>query len=68
MSMQEVKEAISSFSPNELEELGRWLEMQKEMRANRWDEQIERDIEAGKLNDLAAGVRADIAAGRTRPL
>ncbi|GDY21120.1 hypothetical protein LBMAG56_24660 [Verrucomicrobiota bacterium] len=33
-----------------------------------WDRQIESDLEAGRLDGLLVEARADIAAGRTRPL
>lgn len=33
-----------------------------------WDRQIESDLKAGQLDGLLAEARADIAAGRTRPL
>ena len=33
-----------------------------------WDNQIEEDIKAGRLNDLIAQAEADIAAGRVKPL
>ena len=38
-----------------------WEEMQ-------WDQQIEADIEAGKLDYLIDEVEQDIAAGKARPL
>ena len=33
-----------------------------------WDEQVESDLKAGRLDGLLAEARADIAAGRTRSL
>lgn len=33
-----------------------------------WDAQIESDYRAGRLDSLIAGVREDIAAGRTKPM
>ena len=33
-----------------------------------WDRQIEADVKAGRLDHLIAQARADIAAGRTKPL
>jgi len=36
--------------------------------AQRWDEQIEADIQADKLDALADAVLADFAAGRCAPL
>jgi len=68
MSVQEVKEAILTLSREEIAELEAWLAIQEEREAQQWDAQIERDIHAGKLDDLASQVRADIAGGRTFPL
>jgi hypothetical protein len=33
----------------------------------RWDSQLEKDVEAGKLDRLADEALADLDAGRTRP-
>ncbi len=68
MTVQEVKDAILGLSREEMAELEAWLGVQEEEASRKWDAQIERDINAGKLDGLAAQVRADIAAGRTRPL
>lgn len=68
MTVQEVKDAIARLSREEVAELEVWLSLEQESQARAWDEQIEGDIEDGKLDHPAAQVRADIAAGRTRPL
>ncbi len=65
MNVQEVKKAILGLSREEIAELEAWLAIQEEREAGEWDAQIERDIHAGKLDDLAAQARGDIAAGRT---
>ena len=47
-------------------ELRRTLEALEQAEAR--DRQMEQDVQAGKLDKLAEQVRADIQAGRTRPL
>jgi hypothetical protein len=39
-----------------------------DLRNARWDEEMERDAAAGKFDKLAEAARADITAGRVRPL
>ena len=65
MSVQEIESAIAKLSPEQLAALGEWFD---EYRADEWDRQIEADAKAGRLDSLIAEARADIAAGRTRPL
>ena len=65
MSVQTIQDKVTHLSKEELEEFSKWFE---EYMADRWDEQIERDILAGKWD--AAGQRAmdDMKAGRCTPL
>ena len=65
MSVQELESAISKLPPDQLAALGEWFD---EYRADAWDRQIERDAKTGRLDALVGEARADIAAGRTRPL
>ena len=59
--MEDIKQAVRQLSQVELAQLRDWLE---ELQADQWDEQIERDIKAGKLDTLGEKWRADHAAGR----
>lgn len=65
MSVDELQDAITHLSAEELDRFSRWLD---EYRADLWDQQIEADIAAGRLD--AAGNRADedFEAGRCTPL
>ena len=65
MSVQELETAISKLPPEQLAALGEWFD---EYRADEWDRQIEADAKAGRLDALLGEARADVAAGRTRPL
>ncbi|MDC0834800.1 hypothetical protein POG22_17585 [Geitlerinema sp. CS-897] len=49
-NLKQTKEAILSLSSNEFEKLKSWL---LDLDYERWDEQLEQDIEEGKLDDLA---------------
>ena len=64
-TVPEIQDAIEKLSPAEKLELEKWF---AEIQADAWDEQIEKDIKAGRLDHLFAQAEADIAAGRTRPL
>jgi len=61
MSVQELTPLLDRLSPEELDELEAHL---KELRAQKWDEQIERDAQSGKLDALLAEVDAEIKQGR----
>ena len=65
MSVQELEAAIAKLPPAQLAALGEWFD---EYRAGEWDRRIQSDAEAGRLDGLLNEARADIAAGRSRPL
>jgi len=50
------------------EDLRRVSELVAELQNDLWDEQIARDSEAGKLDDLANAALAAHKAGQTKPL
>jgi len=60
-----IKTAITRLSPSELRDLSIWY---RQFEARLWDEQIEEDIRAGKLDKLADEGLADLAAGRCTDL
>jgi hypothetical protein len=60
--LEEIETAIAQLNPEEIAKLGTWFD---ELRADLWDQQIERDIKAGKLDKLADKWRADHAAGKS---
>lgn len=63
--LEKIQESVETLSDRELRTLGKWLD---ELRAQRWDRQIEDDAKAGRLDNFFAEARAEIAAGKTRPL
>jgi len=54
MSIDELENAITELSEEEMARFGQWFD---QYRADQWDRQIEADIRAGKLDE--AGRRAD---------
>ncbi len=64
-TVTEIQEAITRLSAAEQRQLARWFE---EALEDAWDNQIEEDVKAGRLNDLIAQAEADIAAGRVKPV
>ena len=65
MSVKEIENEISRLPPKEVAELSTWL---TEYQARLWDEQIERDLEAGRLDGLLNEVAKEVEAGMARPL
>lgn len=63
--IDKIKSAISSLPPRELAKLREWFAA---LDAQKFDERIERDAKAGKLEKLAKKALADDRAGRTRDL
>jgi hypothetical protein len=63
--LERLEREIESLPPQDVHALGKWLD---DLREQLWDKQIERDAHAGKLDKLIAEARADIAAGRVKPL
>lgn len=63
--MDVIKEAAAALSMEELVQLRAFLD---ELEEQRFDEQIERDEKAGKLDKLVERWRADYDAGRHIPL
>ncbi len=59
--IEDIEKAVEQLSPEELARFRAWFE---EFDARRFDEQIERDARAGKLDKLIAEARANHQAGR----
>lgn len=64
-TLDQIEAAILQLPPDDFRRLSDWLLDQDQQR---WDEQLERDVAAGKLNTLADEAIADFKAGRCRPL
>jgi hypothetical protein len=65
MTVQELKEALSKLSPEELAEFRAWFQ---QFDMDEWDRQIARDAEAGRLDHLIEEARRDIEEGKVREL
>jgi hypothetical protein len=61
--VEEIEKAVAELPEDELTRFRAWFE---EFEAARFDERIERDAKAGKLDQLAEQALADFHAGRAR--
>lgn len=63
--VERLEEQVQRLSADELAQFRAWfLEYDWAV----WDKQVERDVQAGKLDGLADQALRDHAAGKTRPL
>jgi hypothetical protein len=65
MSVQEIESAITQLSALDFAKLAEWFD---EFRERQWDEQIEHDSAAGKLDHFIDGANREFEAGRCKPL
>lgn len=65
MSVEEVEQAVSEFTPEELSSFRKWF---ADYDMAQWDKQIEADSKAGRLDHLIEEIESDIAHGRVKPL
>lgn len=65
MTIEDLEKAVAQLPPDQFAKFRDWFEA---FDAARFDEKIERDAKAGKLDRLAEQALADHAQGRTRPL
>jgi hypothetical protein len=63
-ALDEIEQQIQALSAAELVELRAWF---AEFDWEAWDQQLERDVAAGKLDKLAAHALREHASGRTTP-
>ena len=64
-TVEDLEQAVSSLSRKELAEFRSWFEEYDEAA---WDEEIEQDVKAGRLDSLIEEAQAEHRDGRTRPL
>lgn len=64
-TLDDIEKALSELPADQLAEFRAWFET---FDAARFDEKIERDANAGRLDRLAALALADFRAGRAREL
>ena len=65
MSVKEIENAITELSTEDVAELSAWF---ADYQAKRWDEQIERDLDEGRLDALLEKVDAEYEAGEAQPI
>ena len=65
VSVDQIKTAIEQLSFEERAELAAWLHGWKD---DKWDEQMKRDVAAGKLDRILHDVDEDIRAGKLREM
>lgn len=63
--VEEIERAVRDLAPEDLRQFRRWFQ---EFDARVWDEELERDVEAGRLDSLAEEALEDLREGRTHPL
>ncbi len=63
--LEDIEAAVAKLSPADLKKLRAWLD---ELEERLFDEKIERDAKAGKLDKLAAKAIAEDDAGTTSDL
>jgi hypothetical protein len=64
-TVEDIEKAIERLAPREFDRLRAWFD---DYQAARFDEKIERDARAGKLDRLAEQAVADFRKGRAREL
>lgn len=65
MTIKEIETAITKLSVEDLAELAAWF---ADYHVEAWDRQIERDLDAGRLDALLADVDVEYEAGKAKPL
>ena len=64
-AVQELQSAVSQLSADELSRFREWFD---EFDAEVWDRQFEKDVESGKLDQLAEQAITDFRAGKCKEL
>ncbi len=65
MSREEIESAIAQLPASEVAKLAKWFE---EFQARVWDQRLEQDAEAGRLDALMEQAEKDFEQGRCEPL
>ena len=63
-TVAEIESAIKSLKPREIREVGQLLD---ELREELWDQQIDADAKAGRLDKMIAKAKAGYRAGKATP-
>jgi hypothetical protein len=67
-TVEKILREVKNLSSQERQELWDRVAAEEANNLDDWEKQIERDSNAGKLDDLLAELRDDIKAGRVKPL
>ncbi|MGH7200056.1 MAG: hypothetical protein ACREJB_05590 [Planctomycetaceae bacterium] len=65
MSVQEIEAAITKLSAPDLAEFAAWF---ADYHNQKWDEQIECDLDAGRLDAFLEEAEAEYKTGQAKPL
>jgi hypothetical protein len=65
MTIEDLEKAVAKLAPEEFAKFREWFDA---LDAARFDQKIERDTKAGKLDGLAEQALADFRKGRAREL
>ena len=65
ITLQEIVDAAVKLTPQELDHL---MDRLEELRQEQWDQQIARDVEAGRFDEIIGRAKQDMAAGLAKPL
>lgn len=65
LTLKQIEAAILQLSPDEFHQLSEWF---FQLDNQHWDQQLEKDIADGKLEDLAQEALADFEVGRYREI
>jgi len=63
-TVAEIESAIEKLDPKEIRRVGDWLD---ELRERLFDDQIDADAKAGRLDKMIAKAKADYRAGKAQP-
>lgn len=63
--VEQLEQRVLNLQPKDLAQFRAWF---LEFDAHVWDQQIEADLKAGKLDSLIAEARAEFKQGNSRPL
>jgi len=64
-TVKDIETAVSKLSPQELSAFRAWF---AQFDAEAWDKQFQQDVEAGRLDGLAAEALSDLREGRCTDL
>jgi hypothetical protein len=63
--LEQIEKSVASLSDAELKSFADWFD---NLRWQRWDRQLEKDVRAGRLDSLISDARDEIKAGKIKPL